>query len=171
MLPRPAPDEHAPYFSTYIDQVPDGDITELLATQVEQTIRLLAAVAPERETYRYAPGKWSVREVIGHVIDTERVFAARALWFARKAEGAMPSMDQNPWAATSNAGARPLADLIAELRAVREASLALFASFDDEIWLRRGVASGNEFTVRAIAWIIAGHERHHRAILQREYGL
>jgi hypothetical protein len=171
MLPRPAPDEHAAYYGTYIGQVPDGDILELLATQVDETVALLSAVAPERETYRYAPGKWSIREVVGHIIDTERVFALRALWFARRAEGAQPSMDQDRWAEVSNAGDRPLADLIAELRAVRDASLALFASFDDEIGLRQGVASGNAFTVRAIAWIIAGHERHHRTILRREYGV
>ncbi len=171
MLPRPAPDEHASYYANYIGQVPDGDIVDLLATQVDETVTLLSAVSPERETFRYAPGKWSVREVVGHIIDTERVFAARALWFARQAEGAQPSMDQDRWAEVSNAGDRPLADLTAELRAVRDASLALFASFDDETGLRRGIASGNTFTVRAIAWIIAGHERHHAAILRREYGL
>jgi hypothetical protein len=171
MLPRPEPDEHAPYYANYIRQVPDGDIVALLATQVEETVALLAGVAAERETYRYAPGKWSVREVVGHIIDTERVFASRALWFARGAEGALPSMDQESWAAASNAGERPLADLTAELRAVRDASLALFGSFAEETGVRRGIASGNEFSVRAIAWILAGHERHHRTILQRAYGL
>jgi len=171
MSQRPGPDEYASYYETYIGQVPDGDILELLATQAADTIGLLAAVPAERETYRYAPGKWSVREVVGHVIDTERVFAYRALAFARKSDEPLPSMDQETWAVASNAGDRPLADLIAELRAVRDATLALFDSFADEAGQRRGVASGNTFTVRAIAWIIAGHERHHRMILQREYGL
>ena len=171
MLLRPEPTEHDPYYAKYIAQVPDGNVVDLLAAQVEDTAGMLAAVPPARESFRYAPGKWSVREVVGHVIDAERVFASRALWFARSAEGALPSMDQDAWVAVSNAGGRALADLIAELRATRASTVALLRSFDDEAGLRRGVASGNEITVRSLAWIIAGHERHHQALLRRDYGL
>jgi uncharacterized damage-inducible protein DinB len=171
MLPRPDATEHDPYYARYVAQVPAGDIVRLLAEQLDDTVRLLSAVPADRETYRYAPGKWSIREVVGHMIDTERVFTSRAHWFARQGGGALPSMDQEPWAAASNAGDRRLADLLAEYRAVRAATVALFASFDDEIGARRGVASGVEFTVRSLAWITAGHERHHLAVLRREYGL
>lgn len=171
MLERPDPTEHAEYYATYIQQVPDGDIIRILTTQIKETATILAAVPPDRETYRYAPDKWSIREVVGHIIDTERVFAARALWFARQAEGPLPSMDQDQWVANSNAGDRPLAVLVTEFRTVRAATLALFTGLDPATELRRGVASGFEFSVRAMAWIIAGHERHHRAGLRRDYGV
>jgi uncharacterized damage-inducible protein DinB len=171
MLTRPHASEYAEYYATYIRQVPDGDILATLAAQIEDTASRLSHLPAGRETFRYAPGKWSVRDVVGHMVDVERLFAFRALWFARNAEGALPSMDQESWAASSNAGDRPLADLVAEFRTARAATLTLFASFDAEICLRRGVASGNPFTVRSLAWMIAGHENHHKAGLIRDYGI
>jgi hypothetical protein len=170
-MSRPDPSEHAEYYSRYVDLVPDGDLLETLAAQRDETRALLASVPPERETYRYAPDKWTVREVVGHLIDTERLFAFRSLWFARGAGTPQPGMEQNEWAEASNAGARPLADLREEWAAVRRATIALLGGYDEEAWARTGVASGNPISVRACAWIIAGHELWHRRGLARDYGV
>lgn len=170
-MPRPDPSEHAPYYSRYVDLVPDGDLIRTLASQMDETQALLASVPPERETYRYVPGKWSVREVVGHLIDTERVFAFRSLWFARAAGSPMPSMDQEAWAGVSNAGTRALAELREEWAALRRDTIALLRGYDVEAWKRTGVASDNPISVRACAWVIAGHELWHRRGLVRDYGV
>jgi uncharacterized damage-inducible protein DinB len=168
---RPAEDDFAEYYGGYIGLVPDGDIVETLARQFEETRSLLASVPPDGEEYRYAEGKWSIREVVGHLLDTERVFAFRALWFARGAPDAQPGMEQDDWAAAANAGARPLADLVDEWAALRRSNVLMFGGFAAPAWSRRGRASGMELTVRAAAWIVAGHERHHLRGLRRDYGL
>jgi uncharacterized damage-inducible protein DinB len=168
-MTRPAPGEFHEYYERYVAQVADGDILETLSAQLDATQTLLASVPPGREEYRYAEGKWSVREVVGHLADVERLFAFRALWIARGAPDAQPSMEQDDWAATSNAGDRRLADLVAEWAAARRANVLMFAGFDEDIWGRRGVAGGHPLTVRAVPWIIAGHELHHRALMRREY--
>jgi uncharacterized damage-inducible protein DinB len=168
-MTRPASDEFFEYYGRYIAAVRDGDIAETLSAQMVETQALLASVPPERETYRYAEGKWSIREVVGHIVDVERLFAFRAMWIARGAVDAQPGMDQDAWAVTSNAAARPLADLAAEWVALRRANLLMFSGFDDDAWSRRGVASGHDLTARAAAWVIAGHELHHRGLLEREY--
>lgn len=169
---RPDPGEHVTYYSRYIELVPDGDdLLTTLATQMEETQALLAGVPADREEYRYAPGKWSIREVVGHLIDIERVFTLRALWFARTLGGELPAMEENDWAAISNAGQRPLAGLAEEWALLRRSSLAMFQGFDAEAWNRAGIASGNPITVRACAWIIAGHERWHRQGLKHNYGV
>ena len=170
-MQRPAKSEHVDYFSRYIDLVPDGDVLETLATQIDETQALLASVPAERENYSYAPGKWSIREVVGHLIDTERVFMLRALWFARAGGGELPSMEQDEWADASNAGERPLAELREEWVRLRADTLALLRGFPDEAWSRVGVASGKPMSVRACAWNIAGHELWHRRGLQRDYGI
>ena len=169
MLERPTSDEYDPYYSIYIDKVPDGDIVELLSQGLDTTLELLATVPPDRETYSYADGKWSIREVVGHVIDVERMFAFRALTFARQENGVLPGMDQTVWAAASNARARPLAELSAELAAMRRGHVAMFGGFTEGIGLRTGTASGRSFTVRSLAYIIAGHEIHHRGLLLERY--
>ena len=169
MLPRPASDEFDDYYGLYIGQVPEGDVFETLATEIEATGELVARIPPELETHRYEAGKWSVREVLGHMLDTERVFADRALWFARGSGESLPGMDQDRWAEASNAGERPLGELFAELAMTRMSNLAMFRSFDLETWSRRGTASGCEFTVRAIPFILAGHEIHHRRVLEERY--
>jgi uncharacterized damage-inducible protein DinB len=169
MLSRPTTDEYAEYYETYTKRVPEGAILELMDSELEATLALLASVPADRETYRYEPGKWSIREAVGHMIDTERTFAYRALWFARDVGLPLPGMEQDEWAAVSNAHERPLADLAAEFAAARRSHRAMFASFDDEAATRSGVASGVSFTVQAIAWILVGHEIHHRAILQERY--
>ena len=169
MLKRPDPSEYEAYYRTYTSRVPDGDVLDTMERQLESTLEVLARVGPERESYRYAPGKWSVREVVGHMIDTERLFAYRALSFARGAEDALPSMEQDEWAALANAEGRSLSELAAEFEYVRRGHVLMFRGFDHEAWLRTGVASGFRFTVRSFPWILAGHEIHHRGVLEERY--
>lgn len=168
-LSRPGRGEHAEYYERYVDMVPDGDIAVTLRDQLGITVDLLRSIPEERETFRYAPDKWTLREVIGHLIDSERMFAFRALAMAREDGVDLPGMDQDAWSAHSNAGERPLSDLVDEWIAVRRANVHLFASFPPEAGERTGRASGNDFTVRSFAWIIAGHELWHRELIRRDY--
>ncbi|MDE2984237.1 MAG: DinB family protein [Gemmatimonadota bacterium] len=165
---RPRPDEYADFYGAYIAEV-DGPLLEAFDRDSHEWRAILAAVPADRERHRYAPGKWSVREVVGHVIDAERMFSVRAMAFARGDRSHFPSFDENAYAAASGAGRRPLADLAGELSAVRTATLLLLKSFGEEIWDRRGTASGYVFTVRSLAWIMAGHSRHHRRVLVERY--
>lgn len=166
---RPAADEAIPYYFTYIDQVPDGDIVETLANQHEAIHDLLDTVSDAAASARPAPGEWSIKEVVAHLSDTERLFAFRALWFARGEQTALPGMEPDPWVAITDVNARSLRDLMDEFDHVRAASVALFGSFDSNAWARGGSASGNPISVRALAWITAGHERHHLRSLREEY--
>jgi uncharacterized damage-inducible protein DinB len=168
---RPDRTEYADYHDRYASLVADGDIIVTLREQFPVTRAMLEAVPAEREEWAYDDGKWSFREVVGHIADTERVFADRALWFARDPGPPLPSMDQEVWASNSNARTRPLHELLDEWAAVRAATIALVRGLDDEALARAGTASGMRFTVRSFAWIIAGHELHHRRILQERYGL
>jgi hypothetical protein len=168
-LTRPSPNEFAPDFARYIDLVPNGDIVETLTLQLGETLGLLQAVTPELETYRYAEGKWSIREVVGHLIDVERVFAFRAIAIARSDGVDLPSMEQDAWASRSNAGSRPLDDLAQEWAAVRRSGLHMFDTLPAGAAERRGVGGGNPFTVRSVAWVTAGHELWHRERLARDY--
>jgi hypothetical protein len=168
-LTRPSPNEFAPYFARYIDLVPNGDIVETLTLKLGETLGLLQAVTPELETYRYAEGKWSIREVVGHLIDVERVFAFRAIAIARSDGVDLPSMEQDAWASRSNAGSRPLDDLAQEWAAVRRSGLHMFDTLPAGAAERRGVGGGNPFTVRSLAWVTAGHELWHRERLARDY--
>ena len=168
-LTRPSPGEHADYFLRYVELVPDGDIVETLMHQLGETLGLLQEVTPELETYRYAPDKWSIREVVGHLIDVERVFAFRALAIARSDGVDLPSMEQDEWARRSNANERALDDLAQEWAAVRRANVHMFATLGAGTGTRRGKAGGNPLTVRALAWITAGHELWHRELLARDY--
>lgn len=168
-LGRPGPGEHAEYYARYVDLVPDGDILETLRDQLGETLALLQQVPRERESYRYAPGKWSLREVVGHLLDTERVMAYRALAMSRSEGVDLPGMDQEEWARHSNAATRSLDDLASEWASVRRANVHMFATLPEAAIERRGRASGNEFTVRSFAWIIAGHELWHRERLAKDY--
>jgi hypothetical protein len=170
-IARPASTEYAQFYGGYVSQVPDGDLLEHLERQGRETVALLRGISEQQSQHRYAPGKWTIREVVGHMSDTERVFTYRALSFARGEGASLPSFDENAWAETSNAGTRSLTDLIDELAAVRAATVALFRGFTDEEFARAGVASNNPITVRAIAYIVAGHERHHIKILRERYGV
>ncbi len=168
-LPRPGTGEHAEFYARYVELVPDGDVLETLRRQLGDTLRLLQSVPESGETYRYAEGKWSLREVVGHLVDAEWVFAFRALAMARSDGVDLPEMDQEAWAAGSGADRRPLADLGQEWAALRRANLHMFASMDEATGARRGRASGFEFTVRSFPWIIAGHELWHRRLIERDY--
>jgi uncharacterized damage-inducible protein DinB len=166
---RPGPDEYVPYYAVYVDQVPEGDVLGLLRRQVEETAGLVRTLSDHDAEYRYAEGKWSIKEVVGHVSDVERVFVYRALCFARGEAAGLPGFDENEYARRSNAGSRPLQHLVDELRTVREATLSLFSGLTEELLLRRGTANQHEYTVRAFAFIIAGHERHHARIVAERY--
>ena len=168
-LVRPEPTEHAEYYARYIAEVPDGDIVATLRDQLEDTLELIRDLPDERETWRYAEGKWNLRELVGHLIDTERMFCFRALAMARSEDVDLPAMDQDEWAATSNAGSRRLADLAEEWAAVRRSTVHLFASFEPAAATRSGRASGYTFTVRSFPWIIAGHELWHRGLMEERY--
>lgn len=168
-LTRPDPSEHAEYYARYIAAVPDGDILETLRDQLGETLELLTGLSEEQQTYRYAEGKWSLREVVGHVIDTERVFAYRALSMARADNVDLPGMDQEEWASTSNANERSLEEMAAEWVALRRANVHMFAAMNSATGERSGIASGFTFTVRSFAWIMAGHELWHRSLIQRDY--
>ena len=168
-IPRPAAAEYDPYYARYIDKVPEGDLLRTLEDQARETQRLLAGLSDAKALHRYAPGKWSIKEVIGHVADTERVYSYRALRFARADATSLPGFDENAWVPAGDFDARPLADLAAELDAVRRATLALLRGLDAAALARRGTANDAAVSVRAIAWIIAGHERHHVALLHERY--
>lgn len=166
---RPAPDEYAPYYHPYVARVPAGDVLVTLAEQAVAAGDLWAGLDETRAARRYAPGKWSVKEILGHLLDTERVFALRALWFARGDAGPLPSMAQDAWVAAGCFDGRRLADLAAEYAVLRRSSLLLFRDLDAGALGRRGVASGHGITVRAFPWLIAGHERHHLAVIRERY--
>ncbi len=168
-IPRPAAWDYAPYYHPYVATLPPGDIIALLREQGEQTAALLDGFGEARADHRYAPGKWSVKEVAGHLADTERLFAFRALWFARGDRQPQPGMDENAWVAHGGFAGRTLASLIDELRDARRASLSLFRNLDARALARRGVANGREVTVAALPFLIAGHERHHARVLRERY--
>ena len=171
LIARPDASEHAPYYSRYVDLVPSGDILTTIATQIDGTLAELRRVSEADSLKRYAPGKWSIREVMGHMIDTERVFAYRALRFARGDRKNLLSFEQDEYVATAQFDRRPWAGLLEEFEAVRRSNLLMFRALDDEAWARQGVANGNPMSVRAAAYIIAGHELHHLRVLREHYGL
>lgn len=171
VLSRPSSSEYAPSHSGYVGAVPDGDVLALFERQGRETVALLRGIREEQSLHRYAPGKWSIREVVGHLIDAERVFTYRALTFARADEGPLPGFEENEWAAASNAHHRTLAELVEEFAAVRAASLALFRGLSQAEFARSGKASGHPVSVRGLAYVVAGHERHHVRILRERYGL
>lgn len=170
-LTRPADTEYAPFYASYVALVPDGDVIELLRRQGREAIAMLGGLSEDRSSFRYAEGKWSVREVAGHLSDSERVFTYRALTFARADATPLPPFDENAWAATSNAASRSMRDLVEEMTAVRASTLAMFRGFSDAEWERWGTASSKRVTVRALAYIVAGHEKHHLNILRERYGV
>ena len=166
---RPEPSEYAPFYAGYVARVPEGDILDLLVQQMHDTGALLAGLSEAQGGHRYAPGKWSIKEVVGHIADTERVFAYRALRFARADATALASFDENAWVAGSGADQRSLRDLAEELLAVRQGTIALVRSLTEEAAARSGTASGRTVTVRALVYMTAGHELHHLAIFRERY--
>jgi hypothetical protein len=168
---RPAADEYGSHFAGYVARVPEGDVIAHLGAQVDRTSALLAHLTGEQSLFRYAPGKWTIREVVGHLTDAERVFAYRALRAARGDTTSLPAFDENLFVANGGFNRRTLDDLVGEFRDVRRATLSLARSFDEGQWTRRGAASGHPFSVRACLYKIAGHELHHVELLGTRYGL
>jgi hypothetical protein len=161
--------EAAPYYFRYIDRIKSADIVGVLQAQLEETSALLLGISEEKSLHRYAPEKWSVRQVVNHVNDTERVFVSRALWFARGFDSPLPSYDQDVSSAAARADEVSWAGHVEEFRGIRLATVAFFRNLPAEAWSRSGIGSGNPFTVRALAYITAGHTVHHAAILREKY--
>jgi uncharacterized damage-inducible protein DinB len=166
---RPPADEYAPYYGKYIIKVGDGDVLATLTSQIGETFSLLRGIPESRGGFRYAEGKWSIRESIGHVADTERIFVYRAVRFSRNDATALPGFDENAFVANASFDQRSMTSLLDEFEAVRRATVAFFGGLSPDEMSRRGTASGHPFSVRALAWIIAGHELHHREILNTRY--
>lgn len=166
---KPDSTEYAPYFEKYISLVPEGEIVVTLGKQIESTLSLIRGLSAAQGDLRYAPGKWSVKEVIGHLIDAERIFAYRALRFARNDATPLPGFDENSFVDNAGFGARSLADLAEEFEHTRKSNVYLFKSLDDDSSVRLGSASDNKISVRAIAYVVAGHELHHLGILRSRY--
>ncbi len=169
MITRPSPDTYASYFATYVDLVPEGDILQILASQILETGRYLDSIGDEKSHYRYAPDRWSIREIVSHLADAERVFCYRALTFARGDETPLPGFEQDDWVAASNADQRSLNDLADEFHRVRAATIVLFSGLNEEALQRSGTANENRMIVAAVPFIIAGHELHHRKIIEERY--
>ena len=166
---QPQINEYAPYYQKYIALVPAGDVVATLSRQLEDTLSLLRGLTEAQGDSRYAPGKWSIKELVGHIIDGERIFAHRAFRFARNDQTSLPGFEQDDYVRAGNFDNRRLSDLADEFEQVRRATLCLLRSLDDEAWLRRGKANDTEVSVRALAYILAGHETHHMQIVRERY--
>jgi len=169
MRGRPERSEAAPYYFTYINKVQTDEIVPELESQLEPSIAFFRGISEEHSLHRYAPDKWSFRQVLNHINDAERVFLSRAHWFARAFQTALPSFDQEPAVNAAKPDAISWAAHIEEFRAVRRATIAFYQNLPADAWMRGGIASDNPFTVRALAYIIAGHLSHHIAILKQRY--
>jgi hypothetical protein len=170
-IARPGENEYASFYAGYVALVPEADILEVLGRQAGEIRDLVASVPPAREAHRYEEGKWSIREVLGHLVDGERVFGYRAFCISRGERAGLPSFDENQYVAETRADAIPLQELAAELGLVRESNLAFLRRLAPSEWERMGTASGKPVSVRALAWIMAGHPRHHVRVLRERYGL
>jgi DinB superfamily len=168
-MSRPERTEAAPYYFTYIDRIKQDDIVGVMEGQLEDVGRILDGISEEKSLYRYAPDKWSIRQVLSHLNDTERAFAFRALWFARDFHDPLASFDQNISVNAARADEYAWASHVAEFRDLRRSTIALFRKLPSEAWKRSGLASGNPVSVSALAHIIAGHVSHHVAILAERY--
>ncbi|MEE9268661.1 MAG: DinB family protein [Candidatus Krumholzibacteria bacterium] len=169
MIERPAESEYDPYYRLYTEQVPQGDILEIMEANGKKTLGLLAEIGETKAAYRYAPDKWSIKQVIGHVTDVERIFSYRALAFARLDKNPLPSFEQDDYVRHANFDDRRLGHIAQEFEYARLSFLAMFKGFDKDILMRSGTASGRRFTVRSIIFIVAGHEIHHLRVLKERY--
>jgi hypothetical protein len=169
VMNRPLESEYAPYYQSYVAHVSETDILPVLRSQMDELDVLLEHVEPKRETFRYAEGKWSIRELVGHLIDAERVFGYRTFCIARGEQQNLPGFDQNVYMLTAPYDRIELEDLLSELRLIRLGNIAMLRTLDEEAWSRTGTANDNQITVRALAFIIAGHVRHHMGVLREKY--
>ena len=168
---RPAAGTFGDFYRGYVDLVPDGDLRRLLPVIFDANYRAMRTITPEQERHRYAPGKWSIREMVGHMADTERVMSYRALRVARGDTTPLPGFDENLFVSVARYDDLPLDQVLGELMAVHAATILLFENLADEAWDRMGAASGAPISVRALAYIIAGHELHHMNVLRERYGV
>lgn len=166
---RPADHDYAPFYAGYVAKVPDGDILDILTDQRASAVDTLGAIPPDKLAYRYAPGKWTVMEMLRHALDAEWVFTYRALWIARGDQAELPDMDQAAFVAGTKVERQSLAAWVEEFRHLRTANLALYHTFDDDVLSRAGHASGNRITVRALLYVTTGHLAHHLEILKDRY--
>jgi hypothetical protein len=171
MISRPVENEFAPYYMRYISLVPEDDLLSVLQNQLADLTLFAAAVAPEYEKYCYAPGKWSLREVVGHLIDSERVFGYRAFCISRGDTALLAIFDENLYVAMSRYDERPLPDLVLEFELIRRSNLLFLAQLTDDAWKRMGSVGNNPVSVRALAFIMAGHVRHHLNIMLERYSV
>lgn len=169
VITRPSTDEYNDYYAGYVGLVPDGDIMAILADSLVDTEKLLGGVSEEQADFRFAPGEWTIKEVAGHLVDGERAFGYRAFAFSRNESAALPGFDQDDYVREGNFGARTLADLLEELALLRRANLIAFRAITPEAALRRGVASNNPVSVRALIYILAGHTIYHLEDLREKY--
>lgn len=169
VINHPESAEYPPYYEKYVSLVPQGEIIATLEQQLDQTLSLLQSIPESKGGSRYAPDKWSIKEVVGHVIDTERIFAYRALRFARHDHTPLSGFEQDDYIREATFDECQLADLAAEFEHVRRANLYLFRHLNPAAWQRRGMANQGEVSVRALAYILAGHEKHHLEILKTRY--
>jgi hypothetical protein len=169
MIGRPHNEEAAPYYFNYINLAVGEDPVAIMETQLDEYLTFFGAITEENSQYRYAPEKWNIRQVLNHISDSERVFAFRTLWFARGFATPLPSYDQNLATAGAMAERVAWAEHVEEFRCVRLSTLSLYRNMPSEAWIRSGIASDNRFTVRALAFIIAGHAMHHIKVLRERY--
>ncbi|HZU30857.1 MAG TPA: DinB family protein [Candidatus Angelobacter sp.] len=169
MIGRPEANEAAPYYFGYIDRIKSNDIVHTLQNQLEETLPLLHRISEEKSLHRYTPGKWTVRQMWNHVNDAERIFVSRALWFAREHTSAMPSFEQDIAVAAAEADEISWVNHVEEFREIRMATISFFRNLPEPAWMRTGIASDKPFTVRACAYIAAGHVAHHAALLREKY--
>jgi hypothetical protein len=169
--PRPDAAEYPPFYAGYVALVPEADVVSAVRDSGAEISSALAAIPESRGGFRYADGKWSIRELVGHMIDAERIFTYRALRLARGDSTPLPAFEENDYVRSAGSDTRTIADLVAEFRAVRESTVQLFASFPDEAWMRTGTVSGRPVSARALAYITAGHARHHLKMLRERYGI
>ncbi len=171
-IPWPTEGRYPPYYENYYRHVSrDRHILDALTAQKDEVLQLLSGLTPEQQDYSYAPGKWTVKEVIGHCVDTERIFSYRALCFARGEQQNLPGYDENLFTAAGRFNERSLESILSEFRSLRESNLVLFNSFSEEDMLKGGVASGYNNAVNSIIYVLAGHLQHHVSILKERYGI
>lgn len=168
-IERPAASEYAPYYEKYVSLVPNASILSTLDEQIDKTVDFLSALSETKAASRYEPGKWSIKEVIGHLIDTEQIFGYRALCFARNDPTPIPGFDQDSYVREGQFDSYHLSDLASQFQHVRRANILFFKGLTNEAWLRRGTANDNEVSVRGLAFIMAGHESHHISIIRTRY--
>jgi hypothetical protein len=171
MISRPGENEFAPYYLRYISLIHEEDVLPVLHSQIADLIKWVTNITPDQERYRYAPGKWSIREVIGHIIDGERVFGYRAFCFSRKEAAVLPIFDENKYVEMAQYGEQPLIDLVHEFGLVRQSNLFFLSPLPEATYEQAGLVGNNAISVRALAYIMAGHVCHHMNVLRESYGI